>query len=262
MARLKIGVCLNSLDVPFRRALAEAQKMGVRGVQMACLGDLAPDALSQTGRREVRHLLKSHDLELSALFCPLRRGLDVPENLQARIDCLKKAMTLSFDLGPRLVIAEVGQIPDHETDPRLPLLQESLGELAAHGDRIGAALALETGRDSGTWLRKFLGRIQAPTLGVNYDPANLLMNGLDPFAQARDLAGVILHAHAKDARLASASRSAMEVPLGHGDIDWLQMIAVFEEIDYRGWLVVERETGTHRLADVAQGVTFLKRLGA
>ena len=35
---------------------------------------LAPDRLSQTGRREFRHLLRGHNLELTAVGCPLRRG--------------------------------------------------------------------------------------------------------------------------------------------------------------------------------------------
>jgi sugar phosphate isomerase/epimerase len=50
------------------------------------------------------------------------------------------------------------------------------------------------------------------------------------------------------------------VPLGHGDIDWLEYLGVLEEIEYRGWLTVERESGEKRVADVAAGVAFLRRL--
>src|SRR6516162_1798705 len=101
MNRLKIGIYLESLGLPLRRALAEVERLGVTGVQVDAVGDLSPNTLSQTGRREFRHLLKSHNLELTALGCPLRRGLDSPENLEGRIEHVKNVMTLSYDLGPR-----------------------------------------------------------------------------------------------------------------------------------------------------------------
>ena len=86
MNRLKIGVRLGPLGLPLRRALTEAARLGVAGVQVDAAGDLAPNTLSQSGRRELLHLLRAHNLELSALGCPLRRGLDVAENQQPRLD--------------------------------------------------------------------------------------------------------------------------------------------------------------------------------
>src|SRR5580698_10508214 len=110
----KIGVRLESLGLPLRKAVETAAQMGVAGVQVDAVGDLDPRSLSATGRREFRQLLKSNRLELSALGCPLRVGLDVPEVQEARIDGLKMALALSFELGPRIVIAEAGRIPEDE----------------------------------------------------------------------------------------------------------------------------------------------------
>jgi L-ribulose-5-phosphate 3-epimerase len=260
MNRLKIGVRLESLDLPLRRALAEVGRMGVSGVQVDAVGDLAPGALTETGRREFRHLLRAHNLELTALGCPLRRGLDSAENQQPRIEHVQNVLSLSFDLGPRRVIVQAGAVPDKPDDPRGRILSESLTALARHGDRVGAVLALETGLEDGAVLAAFLDRFDSGALGVNLDPANLLLHGFDPYASVQALNGRIVHTHAKDARQASASRAAQEVPLGHGDIDWLKYLSVLEEVEYRGWLTIERETGDNRLADVAAGVSFLRRL--
>ncbi len=41
----------------------------------------------------------------------------------------------------------------------------------------------------------------------------------------------------------------------------MMFLAVLEEIEYRGYLVVEREAGDNRIADVRNGVDFLRRLG-
>jgi sugar phosphate isomerase/epimerase len=82
---MKLGIRLESLGLPLRKALAEASRLGAAGVQVDAVAELSPEQLSQTGRREFRNLLRSLDLELAALGCPLRRGLDNAENLQPRI---------------------------------------------------------------------------------------------------------------------------------------------------------------------------------
>jgi L-ribulose-5-phosphate 3-epimerase len=260
MNRLKIGIRLESFGLPLRRALAEAERLGVSGVQVDAIGDVAPNALSETGRREFRHLLRAHNLELTALGCPLRRGLDSTENQQPRLEHVQKVLSLSFDLGPRLVIVQAGVIHDDANEPRMHVLRESLQALARHGDRAGATLALETGLEDGAVLAAFLDRFDTGALGVNLDPANLLLHGFDPYTSVQALGRRIVHSHAKDARQSSASRASQEVPLGHGDIDWMKYLGLLEEVEYRGWLTIERETGENRLADVAAGVSFLRRL--
>src|SRR5207249_1570070 len=117
---------LESLGLPLRRALAEVERMGVTGVQVDALGDLSPQSLSQTGRREFRHLLRSHNMELIALGCPLRHGLDTPEGQEARIEHVQNVMALSFDLGPRIAIVQAGLVSDSPKDPRQARLSEAL----------------------------------------------------------------------------------------------------------------------------------------
>ena len=259
MNHLKIGVRLESLGLPLRRALREAQRLGVGGVQADAAGDLSPHTLSQTGRSAFRHLLRSHNLELTALGCPLRRGLDSPQDQQQRIDHTEAVLGLSVDLGARVAVVQAGRVPEKADDSRASLLTEALRVLGRHGDRIGAVLALETGLESGAVLGAFLDRLDTGGLGVNLDPANLLMGGFDPYESARALCGRVVHSNAKDARVTGTSRAAQEVPLGHGDLDWLRYLAALEEIEYRGWLTVERAGGDNRVADVAAGVGFLGR---
>ena len=52
--------------MPLRPSLLAAQRLGVTGVELAAQGDLAPQTLTQSGRREVRHHLRSHNLELKS----------------------------------------------------------------------------------------------------------------------------------------------------------------------------------------------------
>jgi sugar phosphate isomerase/epimerase len=260
MNRIRIGVRLESLGLPLRRGLQEIEKQGVTGVQVDAVGDLAPRSLSQTGRREFCHLLRAHNLELTALGCPLRHGLDTAVGQEARIEHIRHVLSLSFDLGARIVVVAAGRIPKDAEDSRARLLAEALLALGHHGDRTGTVLALETGHESGQVLRQFLDGFDSGGLGANLDPANLLLGGLDPYESARALNGRVAHAHAQDARQAGPNRAGQLVPLGHGDLDWLRYLSVLEEISYHGWLVVEQETGENRLRDIADGVKFLRRL--
>ena len=259
MTRLRIGVRLESLGLPLRKALAEAARLGVHGVQFDAVADLSPNQLSETGRREIRNLLRVYNLELTALGCPLRHGLDEAENQQPRVEHVRKVMSLSYDLGAGIAIVEAGQVPEDAKSAEADRLREALTDLGRHGDRTGSVLALETGLESGQVLADYLRTFDTGGLGVNLDPANLLLHGFDPDESARALRGLVVHAHAKDARAGRASRAAQEVPLGHGDIDWMTFLGVLEEIEYRRWIVVERESGENRAADVAAGVAFLRR---
>lgn len=260
MNRLKLGVDLASLQLPLRQGLQEIGRMGASGVQLQAIGDLSPRRLSQTGRREFRHLLQTYNLDCAALVCPFRHGLDVAEGLMERIDILTQALSLSFELGARTVVVQAGRLPESEEAPAARLLNEALQTLGRVGDRTGTTLALETGLDSGVALAAYLNRFDTGGLGVCYDPGNLLVNGFDPYDSLRALRGKVSLSQARDARRAGASRAAAEVPVGHGDLDWLQLLGTFEEIEYRGWLNIKRDEGNNRLADVAGGAAFLRRL--
>jgi L-ribulose-5-phosphate 3-epimerase len=261
-ARAKIGVSLESLGLPFRKGLFEAERIGASGVQVDAAGDLRPDRLTATGRRELRHLLRSHNLEFAALNCPLRRGLDTAEDQQGRIDRVRQVLSLSFDLGPRVAVVQCPKLPDDPATPRALMLREGLTDLGRHADRVGATLALEIGLDPPEKVRDYLDSFDTGGLAVNYDPANLLTHGHDPAAGVAVLGRRIVHTHARDARLATVSRTAAEVPVGAGDIDWMVYLAALEAVEYRGFLTVERESGSDRARDVAAGVAFLRRFTA
>ena len=259
MKPLRIGIVAESTGLPLRQALAEAARMGAAGVQVDGGGDLDPGRLGGTGRREFRNLLRSFNQELAAVNVPLRHGLDVAENQQQRIDHVQKSMQLAFDLGARKVVVPCPPIPDDAASPRAQRMAESLRALGAFGDRIGTVLALEIGFDAAGKVKAHLAGFDTGSLKITFDPVNLLVHGHDPLANLTALQGWVVHVHARDARSAGASRGVQEVPVGAGDVDWLAFTATLHAMDFDGFLAVEREQGENKLADIAAGVTFLKR---
>ncbi len=262
MKPLRIGMVVESTGLPLREALTAAARMASEGIQVDAVGDLAPDALGESGRREFRNLLRSYGQELAALNVPLRRGLDSAENLQPRIEHIRKVMKLAFDLGARRVVLPLPKLPDDPESPRAKSLREALLAIGPHGDRTGTVLALEMGFDSGEKVKQYLATFDCGSLKLTYDPANMLTHGHDPVAELAPLKGLIAHVHARDARGASLSGGAQEVPVGAGDVDWMAFTATLQVLDYEGFLTVERDQGEHRLRDLENGVKFLRRFAA
>src|SRR5258707_1222144 len=109
---------------------------------------------------------------------------------------LLRAMTLAFELGCRSVIIQPGPIPKDDKDPRRALLTDALLALGQHGDRVGATLALETGREDPEALDGFLATMNTGGLAVTYNPGFLLVHGHDPYRAARLLRSRIVCVHA------------------------------------------------------------------
>lgn len=258
MSRFKLGAVAESTGLPVRSAIETISRLGAEGVQANAVGALSAEALSDTGRREFRNLLHSLNLELTALGCPLRDGLDVPEHQQKRIDSIRRAMQLAFNLGARRVVVPFPKIPDPES-PAASTLRESLLALAAWGDHVGTVVCLEAGLDDAAKVKDYLATYDTGSLRVNYDPANFLINGHDPLASAALLSGLVAHVHARDAKKVPTVAGPQEVAVGAGDIEWMALVATLESIEYRGFLTVERTMGDNRIADLTSGVRFLRR---
>ena len=101
--------------------------------------------------------------------------------------------------------------------------------------------------------------VDSPHFKVNYDPANVLRGGSDPVEGIYLLQNLIVHTHAKDARWESDGTS-QEVPLGEGGVDFPQYIRALRDIEYDGFLTMEREGGEDRIRDVRKGKQYLSRL--
>lgn len=259
MRPVRVGIVAESTGLGIREAVARSAKIAAEGIEFNAAGPLAPAALGETGRRELRNLLRTNTQDLAAIHVPLRRGIDSAENLQPRLEHIRKVMQMAFDLGTRRIVVACPPIPDDLTTTRAQTMRESLLDLGAFGNRIGTVLALEIGLDSSEKVRDYLDRFDTGGLKVAYDPANMLVHGHDPLAGLLPLRGRLAHVHARDARAVSVSQGVQEVPLGAGDVDWMAFTATLQVLEFHGFLCVKRDQGNDRLRDTAAGVKFLRR---
>lgn len=154
-----------------------------------------------------------------------------------------------------------GFIPEDESDPRYAKMQERLATIADRFAQDGLDLLLETGQETAEDLDRFLQSLDRPNLGVNFDPANMILYGKgDPVAALRKLLPRVRQVHIKDAQPSDEPGRTWgrETAVGDGAVDWAAFLRVLEEGKYAGPLVIEREGGDQRLADIQRAAEHLR----
>jgi sugar phosphate isomerase/epimerase len=238
MIRHPLGLRLNP-DRPIRDQIQGAARVGARGVVLDAIGDLSPKQLGETGRRELRHLLRTLGLSLVALGLPVRRALDTTDQLDERIRRADLAFALAYELGTSLVLAPVGPVPAEADEPRRYAFTTALSSLAQRADHRGVRLALETGSDSARELKAFLEALDTFGLAASIDPSSLLRKGVDPVAAIKDLADWVAHAYTPTtAGTKSPSTNPRRLGIAPGGLDWEAYLGALEEIGYRGFLTL------------------------
>jgi sugar phosphate isomerase/epimerase len=258
--QIKIGVRLASLQLPFRNALVVAKQLGSEAVEIDARSELQTEDLSQTGVRQVRKMLDDVSLRACALTFRTRRGYDVADDLEPRVEATKRAMKLAYDLGASVVINHLGRVPPAGDAVDYGVLLPALADIGRYGQKVGALLAAETGTESGADLAALIAQLPPGSLGVDLNPANLIVHGHDPREAARALAPHILHVHATDATRDVARKSGIEVPLGQGSAEWPELLGVLEEQQYRGYFTIAREGAANPAAGIRQAVEFLRNI--
>jgi len=276
---LKIAVTPSTLSEDVYEGLRWAAELGVQGVHLSVSGPWDPKALDAQARCELLDLIRSYGLEVSALS---RWGgeVDLCERKQhaSALAEGQQVLDLAADLECGLWQAHVGVMPWEESDPRWVAVVDAAGELAAYGEKVGASLCIETGPEPPRVLKRLLEIIDSPGLGVNLDPANLIIwpvvlaqqwgieysqewaaENFDPHHGAEILAPWIHHTHAKDA-LVTEEGNHLEVPLGEGWVDWPRYVGILRAAGYEGFFAIEREIGEDRVGDTARAVDFLRGL--
>jgi sugar phosphate isomerase/epimerase len=257
---LKIGIQLASLRLPFKQALHTAGELGAEAVEIDARGDLQPGQLSQTGLRQLRKMLEDRNLRVGSVTFRTRRGYAVADHLDERIAATKEAMKFAYSLGAAVVVNQIGRVPAKPEGPEWDTLVSVLSDLGNFGQHIGAWLAAETGTEEGSDLARLLDALPTGTIGVTFDPGNLVANGFSARNSLLALAPRVLHVHAKDGVRDLAQGRGVEVPLGRGSVDFAELIGTLQEHEFRGYYMIEREKCADPIYEIGQAVKYLRSL--
>jgi sugar phosphate isomerase/epimerase len=169
---------------------------------------------------------------------------------------------IARNLGLKLVTFHAGFLPHEESDPAYGKLQGRLRQIADFFAERKMSVAFETGQEEASTLAAFLGKLDRRNVGVNFDPANMILYDKgDPVVALRTLAPWLRQCHLKDAvKTKTPGTWGEEVPLGKGQVDWKAFFAALDAVGFKGNLCIEREAGNQRVADIRSARELVERL--
>lgn len=170
------------------------------------------------------------------------------ENLQN----IRATVGITPALGLKLVTFHAGFVPHDPADPDFAKMVARLATVAEIFAAADIAVALETGQETAAGLAALLVKLDRPNVGVNFDPANMLLYGKgDPVEAVRLLGRWVRQVHVKDALQSAVPGTwGEEVAVGTGQVDWPAFFAALADVGFTGDLVIEREAGDQRVTDI------------
>ena len=267
----RLAVCSWSLRPGSPAELAtHLNTIGIRRTQLAIdpirLGGEWVDGfakLTDLGITIVSGMFGAVGEDYSTLESIRRTGGIVPdETWPQTFDNFRRMAPMVSSAGLRHVTFHAGFLPHDPADPSYAALAGRLEKVADLFADHGLTCCLETGQEDAESLRGFLETLNRPNVGVNFDPANLILYDKgDPIAGLKTLLPHVASCHIKDAvKTTTPGTWGQEVVVGTGQVDWTAFFATLTGSSFAGTLAIEREAGPSRVADIQTAYRFVQRI--
>ena len=286
---LRLAVATEDFASSLKKAIGLAATCEVTGVRLNTRSEVPAAEATESSLRQILLYVRERQLQVAGLSCPTRHALHDPEYLEPRIEIIRRSMSLTQTLGTSELLIRCGRIPDPDVESEavsaatvsideqanpftfaspsaatspaaeFSLLCELLNDLTQHGNHVGCVLNLQLAGYDLRLIKRLLSEVRTGPLNIVLDPATAVMTGASVTTTYRDLYQHVGYTRARDA-VRDVDGAGVEVGVGDGVVDWVELMPTLEEADYNGWICVERAGGDTRADDVRRGVSYLKTL--
>jgi L-ribulose-5-phosphate 3-epimerase len=269
---MKLGVFISLTQNPE----IEFKKARDLGFPTCQLNGWVQSLFTEQIAQQVVKASQTYGVEITSFWCgwegpavwdfiegPLTLGLVPRTHRQERLKMLKRGSDFAAMIGVRDLTTHVGFIPEDPNHPEYKALVAALRDLALHCRGNGQNFLFETGQETPITLLRTIEDIGLDNLGINLDPANLILYGKANPVDSLDVYGkYVKGVHAKDGLYPTTGRFlGQEVPLGQGKVNITAFIARLKEVGYDGPLTIEREiSGEAQTADILAAKVLLETL--
>jgi L-ribulose-5-phosphate 3-epimerase len=254
--------------------LAELKRMGIECGQLGVGGELDTGCAGEWRaalEREnfpVYTVVAAYKGESYADIPTVRNtvGFIPPATRAEREKRTREVSDFAAALGVGGIATHVGFIPEDHADADYIAVREMVRRICDYCAEQRQTFALETGQETAEALRRFLLDVNRDNIGINFDPANMILYGTgDPVEALGTLGEHVLSVHCKDGDWPPKGKPGalgQERPLGKGDVGMERFLRQLKAIGYRGPLAIEREVEdpAERLRDMESAVTLLREL--
>jgi sugar phosphate isomerase/epimerase len=255
---IKLAFSTNAyLRFPFAEAAGRIKALGYEGLElMADVPHAWPAGLLPEAKKGIREAMAANGLVFSNVNAFMMNAIadrrqpywfpsfidPEPNYRQVRIDHTRRALSLCAELGaPHITTEPGGPIAEGQTRRQaIDLFVEALKPLAEHAHDCGVLLLIEP--EPGLLLEttdqylEVAGRLNAPSVGLNFDVGHAFCVKEDLPAAIAKLAPQIRHYHVEDI---SAERVHHHLVPGTGAIDFATVFRAIKRTGYDGWVTVE-----------------------
>jgi L-ribulose-5-phosphate 3-epimerase len=251
--------------------LQQLQTIGIPRVQIALdplreqpmVWGRLPELCAKEGIQLVSGMFGTVGEDYSTLESIKRTGGVVPDaTWEENWRNIQEDAALAQKLNLKLVTLHAGFLPHEPSDPAFQKVLQRITRIADLFAGKGIDLGFETGQETAATLRSFLERLNRPSVGVNFDPANMILYDKgDPIAALRILGPWLKQCHLKDAVKTEVPGTwGDEVVVGTGQVDWRAFFRTLDEVRFQGELAFEREAGEQRAADIQIARQFIGKI--
>ena len=174
---------------------------------------------------------------------PITLGI-VPEAYRFhRMQEIKSAVDYAALLGVADVNTHIGFIPE---DPNSSVYREvvaAVRHICSYAASKNVYFCMETGQETPVTMLRLILDTKAPNIGVNFDPANLLMYGKANPTDALGIIGKYIRGvHGKDGEYPTTPFSlGNEKAIGQGKVNFPVFLPALKAAGYDGPITIERE---------------------
>ena len=182
---------------------------------------------------------------------PVTLGIVPVTYRQMRIDQLCRWADFAAEAGAPALITHCGFLPENLTDPEFEAVAVAIDEIGRYCKKLGIVIL------------RFIEEVGLDNLGINLDPANLLMYGKGNPIDALHVFGKYVRAiHAKDGMPPTNGRElGPEVKVGTGFVRYPQFLPALLDCGFEGDLTIEREiSGEQQNKDIRDTIAYLDGL--
>jgi sugar phosphate isomerase/epimerase len=245
------------LRFPFDEAADRIASIGYDGLElMADVPHAWPSGLLEGPKRAIGAAMKRNNLAFANVNAFMMNAINDyrqpywypsfiepdPHYRRVRIDHTRRALSLCAELGAPHITTEPGGPLAHGQGRQsaLDLFVEILKPLAEHAHNLGVLLLIEPEPEllieTTDQYLEIADRVNAPSIGLNFDVGHAYCVGEDIPRAIAKLAPHIRHYHLEDI---AATRVHHHLVPGRGAIDFAEVIRAIEATGYDGWLTVE-----------------------
>ena len=270
---MNLGVIVRLDDLEIDARFKEVHDFGFRYCQLVAWKH---EYLTDAAAEEILKACKKYDVTISTFWCgwsgpmawnlsdgPLSLGLVPTEYRFERMKDLMRGSDFAKKLGVDKVATHVGFLPENLNDENYRSVVFAIRKVAAYCKANGQKFLFETGQETPVTLLRAIEDIGTDNLGINLDPANLLMYGKGNPIDSLDVFGkYVMEVHAKDGAYPTEGRNlGKEYPVGQGKVNFPVFVEKLKEIGFDGLLIIEREiTGEQQRADIRMTKDYLEEL--